>query len=249
MAVFSVARAAEALLRARQARSPIPVEAVAPPDVEGAFDVQDAVAARLGRTGGWKVGAPGPDAPRTRAPLAAELIRPSPCRWPASGLIRIGIEVEVAFRIGRPIATAGLDREAIRAAIGSVHAAIEIVDSRYDTWPVPSPLAALADNQNNGGLVFDPAGTPPGDDDLSAAEVSLTVDGAAIFSGEGRNPGGSPFGLLAWLASHLAGKDMRLAAGDLVTTGSLTGLAFVEPGAEVVAEIPGLGRVEVAFPA
>jgi 2-keto-4-pentenoate hydratase len=34
-----------------------------------------------------------------------------------------------------------------------------------------------------------------------------------------------------------------------VTTGSMTGLMWTEPGSEMSADFPGLGRVEVSFPA
>jgi 2-keto-4-pentenoate hydratase len=39
-----------------------------------------------------------------------------------------------------------------------------------------------------------------------------------------------------------------LRRGQIVTTGSLTGLRWVEPGAEVVAAFEGLGEVRVTFP-
>lgn len=243
MTAFSAGHAARALLDARRTRVPIPVAAVGPGDIDEAFAVQAVAAAGLGQTGAWKVGT------GTRAPIAASLVRPSPCRWPASELIRLGIEVEIAFRIGRTIGPDALSPEAVGEAIASVHAAIEVVDSRFDTWPVPNPLAALADNQNNGGLVYDPAGQPWTGGDLSAAEVSLEVDGTSLFVGEGRNPAGSPFDLLVWLAGHLAGIGQNLREGDLVTTGSLTGIDFVAPGATVAAEVAGIGRVALAFPA
>jgi 2-keto-4-pentenoate hydratase len=47
------------------------------------------------------------------------------------------------------------------------------------------------------------------------------------------------------VAEHCGG----IRAGQIIATGSLTGLRFVEPGAHVVAEFPGLGTVEVTFPA
>ena len=79
--------------------------------------------------------------------------------------------------------------------------------------------------------------------------MTLTIDGASAFNGHGVNPAGSPFALLAWLARHLAERGEFLETGALVTTGSLTGLIFVEPGATVRAEIDGIGGVEVSFPA
>ena len=40
-----------------------------------------------------------------------------------------------------------------------------------------------------------------------------------------------------------------LKAGDIVTTGTFTGLLFVEPDAKVTAEFPGVGQVWVRFSA
>ena len=245
---FSVDRAAAALLEARRTRRPIAVAPEGPADVAQAFAVQEMVARSLGPAAAWKVGTSGPGQPHTRAPLAVPLVRPSPCHWPASEFLRIGIEVEIAFRIGRHLSSPSPDAEEIRTAIDAIHAVIEIVDSRFDTWPVPDPLWALADNQNNGGLVYAPQGRNWDGRDLSSAEVELTIDGASAFSGRGTNPAGDPFALLVWLAGHLADRG-GLPAGTLVTTGSLTGILFVEPGASVAAEVDGVGRVEVTFPA
>lgn len=245
---FSIDAAASALLAARRERRPIPADGPGPADAAAAFAVQDKVAESLGPTGAWKVGRSSPGGSFTAAPIAASLVRPSPCRWPAGELLRIGIEVEVAFRIGRDLPAAA-DPDTVRAAIASVHAAIEVVDSRFDTWPVRNPLWALADNQNSGGLVYDPGGRPFAADDLfGRAELSLACDGRTLFSGEGRNAGGNPFEFLLWLAGHVAARG-GLPAGTLVTSGTLSGIDFVQPGARVRAEIAGLGRVEVAFPA
>ena len=245
---FSANRAAAALLEARRTRQPIAVAPDGPADAAQAFAVQDVVARALGPAAAWKVGTAGPGKPHTRAPIAVPLVRPSPCRWPAGEFLRIGIEVEIAFRIGRHLASPSPDPQEVRAAIDAIHAVIEIVDSRFDTWPVPDPLWALADNQNNGGLVYAPQGRTWEGGDLSSADVQLTVDGASAFSGRGTNPAGDPFGLLVWLAGHLADRG-GLPAGTLVTTGSLTGILFVESGASVVADIDGIGRVEATFPA
>jgi 2-keto-4-pentenoate hydratase len=76
--------------------------AVAPEDVPqteaAAYAVQHAVAATLGPIGGWKVGAGGPDAKPTAAPLPASVIVAAPARLPPTYSDRL-VEAEIAFRI------------------------------------------------------------------------------------------------------------------------------------------------------
>ncbi|MDB5591831.1 fumarylacetoacetate hydrolase family protein [Enterovirga sp.] len=250
MSAFSIPKAAAALLEARRFRSAIALPGSGPSSAAEAFAVQDAVAASLGPAGAWKVGTGGEAAPFTAAPIAAWLCRASPGVFGAGDFLRVGVEAEIAFRLGRDL---GVDGHApaedeVRAAVVSLHAALEIVDSRFDTWPVPDPLWALADNQNNGGFVYTVPGVTWDGASLAEREATLVVNGDTVFSGLGRNPGGDPWALLQWLAGHAVARG-GLRAGTLVTTGSLTGLVFVQPGAEVVAEIAGIGRVEVSLPA
>lgn len=239
MSVFSIESAADALLEARRRRRPIPVPAAGPADMADAFAVQERVAAALGPTAAWKAGRDG-----TAAPFAVDHLQLSPGRRPASDFLRPAIEVEIAFLIGEDL---GLDgsvpsAEALRAAIRSVHAAVEIADSRFDTWPVPDRLWALADHQGGGALVVDPDGVPWTGAPLGRAQIALVIDGKAAFSGEGVNPAGEPFDLLAGLAAHLSTRG-GIGAGTYVTTGSLTGMIVVEAGASVAAEVEGIGRV------
>lgn len=245
---FSPESFANVLVEARRTRRRLPAEMPGPEDAASAFAVQDRVAAAFGPVGGWKVGRAGADAPVTAAPLFASLVRTSPCAWPAAEFGLIGIEVEIAVRLGRSLDTPTPDPDEVRAAIGSVHAAIEIVDTRFDAWPVPDRLAALADNQSNGGFVYDPAGVPYRGQDLAVAEISLEVDGRVEMAGSRSNPAGDVIATLSWLVGHLATRQGGVAAGTLVTLGSFNGILFVEPGASVEAAIEGVGRVAVAFP-
>ena len=246
-AAFSADAAAASLLAARTGRRPIPLPSPGPASAADAFAIQARVAAHLGPAGAWKVGRGPASAPFTAAPIAKSHVRASPCTWPAGDFLRLGIEVEIAVRLGRDL-PAGADEAAVRDAIAAVHAAIEIVDSRFDTWPVPDPLWALADNQNNGGLVLDPDGRPPSGEPLGRGRVELKVDGETVFSGEGANPAGDPLPLVALLAGHLAPTG-GLAAETIVTLGSLSGILFVEPGARVEASVAGIGRVALSLPA
>ena len=244
MTDFSVETAARALVDARRTRKVVQAAQAGPASQEEAFAVQAAVARSLGPAGAWKVGGGG-----TAAPIAGSLVRPSPAVFGSHELFRIGIEAEIAFRFASGIPTSATppDEAVVRNAITSVHAAIEVVDSRLDTWPVPDPLWALADNQNNGALVYAIEGKPFAGEDLTSAQVRLTAGERVLFEGEGRNPGGDPFALLVWLAGYLSTRG-GLPPGAIVTTGSLSGVDFVEPGATVRCEIAGFPPVEVSFP-
>jgi 2-keto-4-pentenoate hydratase len=247
---FDAERVASLLVEARRQRRLIAPSAAGPAGPEDAYAVQDAVARRLGAVAGWKVGAKSAEATPNAAPLLADLVRTSPAAWPADSLHMIGVEAEIAFRIGRDVEPRGEpfgDAEA-RACIDSVHAAIEIVDTRLAGWAEADRLWVLADNQSNGGFVYDPDGIPWRDQDLSEAPVRLDIDGRTVVESRGGNPAGDPRRLLPWLLTHCARRRGGVRAGALVTTGSYTGMLFVEPGVCVDATFDGIGSVRVSFP-
>ena len=76
-----------------------------------------------------------------------------------------------------------------------------------------------------------------------AQAVTLSVNGAvAVQHATWGNPAGDPLRLLVWLANEGARSLGGLRAGHWVKTGSCTGTVLVAPGAEVVADFPGLGQ-------
>ncbi len=249
MTKFDVEGMAASLLDARQRRTQFAVRR-APPHIDDAYAVQDAVARRVGTIGGWKVGAKTPIAEPTCAPLFGSQIGPSPAAWPAAGFHMIGIEAEVAFRLAREVApeSGPLGAEEVYAHVASAHAAIEVVDTRLADWRKADPLTLLADNQMNGGLAFSDAVADWRSIDLANIAVRLSIDGKTAVDTVGGNTGGDPRRLLVWLVNHCRARRGGLAAGTIVTTGSFTGMTFVEPGARAEASFPQLGRASVEFP-
>src|SRR5260221_523053 len=117
--------------------------------------IQDAVMALLDeRAGGWKVGL-APGAPPSCAPMFASLIHPSPLAIPAADVPMLGVEAEIAVRIGRdlPARATPYTRADIVDAIDGVCAAIEIVHSRLRAFLKAAPDDKLADNVGNGAFV------------------------------------------------------------------------------------------------
>lgn len=248
MTIFDAERLAGQLADARMRGTQIAVDDP-PRRVDDAYAVQDAVARRVGEIGGWKVGAKTPSAEPTCAPMFRPLIRRSPATLAAAGFRMIGIEAEIAFRVARDVAAGRqpLSAEAVYDIIGAAHPAIEVVDTRIADWRTADPLALLADNQMNGGFVVGDAIQDWRAIDLANAAVRLSIDGKTVVDAVGGNSGGDPRRLLVWLVNHCRERRGGLTADAIVTTGSFTGMTFVEPGARAEAYFPQIGRASVEF--
>lgn len=241
-----VSRLTALLLDARaQARTLAQVPAdLVPADEAEAYRVQALVAARVGRIAGWKVGARAPGAPPTCAPLLEPLMG-----QPASGRGLFRIEAELVFRIGRALPPTGraYGRSEVVAALAGVQAGIEVVDSRCAAWPALDPRLGIADHLAHGAMVLG-SGAAVRDASYAEPHVSLTVDGRTVLDQVGGNTAGDPLDLVVWLANRLADGEGGLRAGDLVTTGSFTGMTELAPGATARARFAGIGEVAVTRP-
>ena len=183
------------------------------------------------------------------APIFSNLLYKSGTQVPASDLFVIGIEGEIAFQIGRDLALRGTDysREDLVEAIDSLLPAIEIVDTRMQDGFSQHKNLMLADNQSNGGLVVGERVSHWENLDFSNLQACVSVNGSTEYSGVEGNRAGDPFRLMAWAANHCANHGRSFQAGDIVTTGTYTGILFVKPGVKVVVDFAGIGSVEVSF--
>ena len=213
-----------------------------------AYQIQDAVARRLGEAiGGWKIGVASPAAAAFCAPIFARMIRPSPASYSAAELRLIGIEAEIAFRLGRdlPPRSAAYDSAEVTAG-ATLHPAIEVVDSRFvDPRVLARPLM-LGDNYANGGLVWGAAVPDWEALDLSRVEMRVVADGKP-FADSSMGPVRDPVAALVEFANLMRSRG-GVAAGSYVTTGSWTGLVFTRRGTHIAADFGRFGRVEIAFP-
>lgn len=247
---FDAAAAGRRFAATHKGATAVPHALATPPGREAAFRVQDATLAALGAVGGWKVGAKGPDQEPGCAPLPAS-------GFFASGISLVGppwhmrgIEVEVALRLARDLVPVDgpPDAATVRAAIGEVLPAIEIVETRLADWRESSPLAQLADLQSHGAMVLGKPSTLPVEDaDLRTVEAYLAFDGQPVAVTRGANPAADIWRLVSWLAWHCVERGQPLRAGQVVTTGSCTGLLFAPEGAHVQAQLAGIGMVELRF--
>lgn len=239
----------EAQTRARQFDA---AAELAPATAQAAYRVQDLVFAALyprQRAGAWKVGGPRPDIEPTAAPIPSARVYASPARVPAQAFHMIGIEVEIAFRLGRdlPPRAAPYSEEDIAAAIVEALVTIELCDTRLANWKQASALWRLADFQLNAALVAGSGTQAWRTIDFSQARAELWIDGVLSLEATGVHPYGNPVRLLPWLAAHNAGRCGGLVAGNVITTGTWTGMKFVAPGAEVLARFAGIGEARVTI--
>lgn len=243
-------QAAQSLVAARTGGPAVPWRGIVPADRAGAYAIQDATLAAIGPIAGWKVGAKGPQVEPHCAPLPSSGIH-------ASGVTLTGpawrwrcIEVEVAFRLGRDLDPQGklLAPAELADAFDAVLPVMEVVESRLADGHVADPLAQLADLQCHGALVLgNPSALAPAQVDLRTLEASLSFGAASAARTRGGNPAQDVSRLLSWLALHCAERGQPLSAGQIVTTGSCTGLLNAPMDATVRGDIAGAGAVELRF--
>lgn len=245
----AIQRAARALLEARATGTLLKSlpEGCEPADFAEAYAIQDAVSEALGPVDGWKVGAKGPDAEPTCAPMPASLIHPSGYRMPAYAAGPCGIECEIAVRMGRDLPPIGrpYTREEVLAAIESMHPAFEIVTYRFADHEHQTRLVLATDALGNGAFVYGDGRPDLIGLDQTRQRAILDVDGEHWVDVVGGNAAGDVFRLVHWLANHVAVRAGGLTRGQFVTTGTCTGMVFVDGGEALRADFPGLGVVEM----
>jgi 2-keto-4-pentenoate hydratase len=254
--------AANTIAAARRHRTPLaPLAGDAAPRTEAeGYLVQEALrdllAADFGAPVGYKIGC-------TSKVMQEYLDIPHPCggsvftkgvhdsgaRLRHQDFVRVGVECEIAVRLGSDLAPAQVPftAERVAHAIEAYLPAIEIVDDRYTHWQTMGAPILVADDFFAAGCVL---GQPVA---RSAAPDLLDVIGRAIINdkevarGTGADVLGHPHHALAWLANHLAAGGKSLRAGEIVLTGSLVKTIWLNAGDKVMMDLSGLGAVQVAF--
>ena len=217
----------------REGRQVMP-PATLPQDAAEGYAIGDEVAAMLSwPRRGWKVAATTPEMQRrlratepTRGPIYRHLVQASPAVMPFAPLLDPLIECEIVLRLDRPLPARAEPWTAaeVQSAIGAVHGGIEVAECRFPMDGLPPTPAILADGAACGRYVLGPEIPAWRERDLTALPVSLEVDGVVRRTGTGAEAMGHPFNVLLWLAEALRRRGQGLAAGDLISTGSCSGM-------------------------
>lgn len=242
---------AETLIRGLSAahatgRSDVGISGWIPPDTDAAFAIQDKVAAAMGGIAGWKVGAATPTTPPLFAPiLAGRVYRagPAPIRVPA----RYAVETEIAMVMAKAFSassTAPTEEEVV-AAVGSAHVAIELCATRLSDWSKAPPLLNLADNQANYALVLGPQVRDWRAVDAVKQRAITTVAGKVVGDTVGGHSHKGLAVLLTRQVAHCVTRRGGMPAGTVITTGSWTGIHWLDAPAKVRGDFPGIGSIEI----
>jgi 2-keto-4-pentenoate hydratase len=155
------------------------------------------------------------------------------------GLVQPRIEPEIVFGLAADPCADGVvddDDRVLQHRLAWVAHGVEIVHTHIDGWRFDGPADPAADFGLHGRLVVGPrvpvAGWTSLGPDLAALTMTLEHDGRPVDRGVGTNVLDGPLNALRlWrraLAAHRP--DLSLAAGEWVTTGTITDAWPVAPG-------------------
>jgi len=213
-----------------------PVSGLSLPDANAAYTVQRLVTESLGwfegtRPCAWKLGG-APGGLVSCAAIPSNSIHPSGWQVPARYAVGLGIEGELAIRLGRDLSDTP-DIVEIRAAIDAWLPAIELCDTRLEEDARVDPLLRLADQQLNRALILGEPFLLVDLPEWTRQPVVLEVNGHKQLAATGSHPFVDPLASLPWLARHAAEQNTPLRAGDLIATGSWTGLYWASWGQRI----------------
>jgi 2-keto-4-pentenoate hydratase len=218
--------------------------------------VHDLLLPQVGAMVGYKIGC-------TSAVMQQYLNIPHPCAGgvfakgvhesgvslPASDFVRVGVECEIAVRLGRdlPASQAPFTADSVALAVEAYHPAIEIVDERYVDWQSIGAPTLVADDFYAAGCVLGKPVARFAVPDLLKVVGRALINDVEVSRGTGADVLGHPHNPLAWLANHLAADGKGLRAGQIVLTGSLVKTIWLKSGDRVMMELSELGSVHAAF--
>lgn len=157
-------------------------------------------------------------------------------------------EAEIAFVLAADLPSAETTAADVAAAIASVHAAIEIVDSRIADWKITF-ADTVADNGSSAFFVLAEQGLPLAGLDLEGAVMEMRFNGDVASTGVGSAALGNPLNAAAWLARTLAASGEPLKAGDILLAGALGPMVALTPGDTVETRITGIGSCSFTYAA
>ena len=242
-----IAKTVDALIAAHKMKALIPSsQAFLLPDLAVGFEVQARVTKGLGATlAGWKV-PKSPEGIRVAAPFYQHTCVPSgsPFDLRRGGMI---FEIEIAFELKRDLPPRPLpySRAEVMDAIGAALIGVEMVGSRFeepDALPFPT---LLGDNHGCAGYVTGNRVADWRKLDFRKLRCVAKVDGKVVFDQVDSHPQKDPLASLVEYAGIQADRLGGLRAGQIVTTGSMSGVTRIDRPVEISGEISGIGNVSV----
>ncbi len=188
-----------------------------------------------------------------RAPIWGDMyagtvreVAPEGAEFGLSGLSEPKIEPEIAFGLARA-PEPGMDEAALMGCVGWVAHGIEVVQSVYPGWRFQAPDTVAGAGMHGAFLIGPRHEIAPGAAErwrAALADFSITLlrDGEAVDTGHASAVLDGPLSALRHFVALLAGdpESPPLAAGEIVTTGTVTRAFDVAPGEKWQTLVEGL---------
>ena len=250
-----LARLLAALRREQRSQSGLAPHLV-PPGKATAYKIAGMVAEDLGwPVLGWKIAAMKEEmqqALRTDSPIYGRVyfVAETPHTAVHARLASPIPEVEYQAKLGRdlPPRDKPYTLEEVTDAVASLHAGLELAECRFIHDALFPPLPAiLADGAGSGTIIHGPAIEDWRNRDIAGQEATLSSDGRLRRKGTAGAALDHPMVPLTWLANELSRTGVGMKEGQMVSTGTLTGMLAPKPGETYVADFGPFGSVEVSI--
>lgn len=224
-----------------------------PTAMSRSYEIQEAaIGLYPDRIAGWKVGGVPPaqqatlGVHRVSGPIFAGNV------WPARGEVAIpaiadgftAVEAEFVARIGRDADPAKSEWTLDEAAdmIDAVFLGVEIAGSPLSAINDLGSAVVASDFGNNAGLILGEELTD-WRARLDAVQVETVIDGVSVGKGGATSLPLGAIESVRFLLGHLAARGRPMTAGELVSTGAVTGVHRVQIGARSSCVFEGVGEI------
>ena len=234
-----------------------PLDARLTGTLDDAYRIQDAIhrvmtEAGRGEIAGWKIALTsnamqqmtGVDQPAAGA-IFSTVVHPSGVRIDLAAYHHLGVEFEVAVRLGDdlPAARGPWTRASVAERVAACLPAFELVEDGHADYKQLDAFTLIAQNTWNGGVVLGAPVTEWSSVDLEGGVTRCWINDEAAGQGKVGDALGHPFEAVAWLANLLNRRDRLLRGGMIVMTGISITTKFPAPGDRIRFAVDGLGEV------
>ena len=166
-------------------------------------------------------------------------------RMTLAGRIHPKIEPEIAFIMSSDLKGKVTAHQALES-VGSVCAAMEIIDSRYLKFNF-TLNDVIADNCSSSAFILGPLIKKPNEINLANLGMVLEVNGKPVEFGSSSAILGSPAESLAALSQMLHERGHFIPKGSIVMAGAATRAIALNPSTEVRTHVQGLDSVSLVI--
>jgi 2-keto-4-pentenoate hydratase len=158
------------------------------------------------------------------------------------GFAAVEAEIVVVVAADAPQGKSDWTADSVLDLVRSMHIGVEVASSPLATLNDLGPGAVIADFGNNWGVVVGPE--IKNWRELDSIDVETFIDGVSVGRGKAVKRSG-PLGALAFTLNKRAMQGATLRAGDVISTGMITGVHDVRIGQQSRHVFSGCGEVSV----